>query len=240
MQVQITLLKSGAFAIGIRMAHVLADAQTLMVFVHQWAATSRATFGSHNSKSLMDAPVFNPALLDAHAAGDVDGPAPDRGLVATARELPLHRFDWWKTDDPGYPKVLVPNTLNSMPSCEQLDSVELSPSTSAPWTSWDLSRRIRYTQIHSSGNQLADLKRTALAQSQEDISRLDALLAHLWISINRARNLTNCPDSVFLDLSIGTRTRLSPPLPDTFLGSPLFLTHVSSAAKALCAAFIRQ
>ncbi|KAF4287545.1 hypothetical protein KXV22_006556 [Aspergillus fumigatus] len=225
MQVQITLLKSGAFAIGIRMAHVLADAQTLMVFVHQWAATSRATFGSHNSKSLMDAPVFNPALLDAHAAGDVDGPAPDRGLVATARELPLHRFDWWKTDDPGYPKVLVPNTLNSMPSCEQLDSVELSPSTSAPWTSWDLSRRIRYTQIHSSGNQLADLKRTALAQSQEDISRLDALLAHLWISINRARNLTNCPDSVFLDLSIGTRTRLSPPLPDTFLGSPLFLTH---------------
>ncbi|KAH1944036.1 hypothetical protein KXV69_006990 [Aspergillus fumigatus] len=207
MQVQITLLKSGAFAIGIRMAHVLADAQTLMVFVHQWAATSRATFGSHNSKSLMDAPVFNPALLDAHAAGDVDGPAPDRGLVATARELPLHRFDWWKRTTRG------------------IRNVELSPSTSAPWTSWDLSRRIRYTQIHSSGNQLADLKRTALAQSQEDISRLDALLAHLWISINRARNLTNCPDSVFLDLSIGTRTRLSPPLPDTFLGSPLFLTH---------------
>ncbi|EAW17213.1 transferase family protein [Aspergillus fischeri NRRL 181] len=238
MQVQITLLKDGAYAIGIRMAHVLADAQTLLVFLHQWAAASRAAFGSHNTKSLMDAPVFNPALLDTHAAGDIDGPAPDRGLVATARELPLHRFDWWKTDDPGYPKVMVPNTLNSMPSRELLDSVELSPSTSAPWTSWDLSKPIRYRQLHFSGNRLADLKRKALAQGRGDISRLDALLAHLWISINRARNLANCPDSVFLDLSIGTRTRVSPPLPDTFLGSPLFLTHVGSSAKALCAASI--
>ncbi|RHZ48067.1 hypothetical protein CDV55_101368 [Aspergillus turcosus] len=240
MQVQITLLKDGGYAIGIQMAHVLADAQTLMVFVHQWAAASREAFGSEYTKSLMGAPAFNPALLDAHAAGDIDGPAPDPRLIAAARELPLHRFDWWKIDDPGYPKVMVPNTLNSMPSREILDSIELTPSTSAPWTTWDLSRPIRYTQIHFSGDQLAQFKRKALAEGEgrQDISRLDALLAHLWISINRARNLANCPGSVFMDLSIGARTRVSPPLPDTFLGSPLFLTHVGASGKTLCAASI--
>ncbi|PKX91472.1 transferase family protein [Aspergillus novofumigatus IBT 16806] len=238
MQVQITLFKDGAYAVAVRMAHALADAQTLMVFMHQWAAASRAAFGSEYTESLMGAPVFNPALLDAHAAGDIDGAAPDPGLIATARELPLHRFDWWKTDDPGYPKVMVPNTLNSMPSRELLDGTELTPSASAPWTSWDLSRPIRYTQVHFSGDQLANFKRKALADGRGDISRLDALLAHLWISINRARNLANCPDSVFLDLSIGTRTRVSPPLPETFLGSPLFLTHVGAPAKSLCTASI--
>lgn len=238
MQVQITLLKDRAYAIGIRMAHVLADAQSLMVFVHQWAAASRAAFGSEHPKSLMGAPVFNPALLDTHAAGDIDGPAPDPGLIAAARELPLHRFDWWKTDDPGYSKLMVPNTLNSMPSREVLNSIKLTPSTSAPWTTWDLSRPVCYTQIYFSGDQLADFKRKALAEGEarRDISRLDALLAHLWISINRARNLTNSPDTVFIDLSIGARTRVSPPLPDTFLGSPLFLTHVAASGKTLCAA----
>ncbi|KAF7121632.1 hypothetical protein CNMCM5793_009103 [Aspergillus hiratsukae] len=240
MQVQITLLKDSGYAIAIRMAHALADAQTLMVFVHQWAAASRAAFGSEYAKSLMGAPVFNPALLDAHAAGDIDGPAPDPGLVSAARELPLHRFDWWKTDDPGYSRLMVPNTLNSMPCREVLDSIELTPSTSAPWTTWDLSRPIHYTQVHFSGAQLAEFKRVALAEGEgrRDISRLDALLAHLWISINRARNLANCPDTVFIDLSIGTRTRVSPPLPDTFLGSPLFLTHVDAPAKTLCGASI--
>ncbi|GIJ87109.1 hypothetical protein Asppvi_006012 [Aspergillus pseudoviridinutans] len=238
MQVQITLLKDGAYVIGIRMAHVLADAQTLMVFVHQWAAASRAALGSEYTDALMGAPVFNPALLDAHAAGDIDGPAPDPGLIAAARELPLHRFDWWKTDDTGYPKVMVPSTLNSMPSHEVLDGIELSPSTSAPWSTWDLSKPIRYTQIYFSGDQLADIKQKALADGRGDISRLDALLAHLWISINRARNLADRPDSVFLDLSIGARTRVSPPLPDTFLGSPLFLAHVGASGKGLCAASI--
>ncbi|KAF7172183.1 hypothetical protein CNMCM5623_004423 [Aspergillus felis] len=238
MQVQITLLKDGAYAIAIRMAHVLADAQTLMAFVHQWAAASRAAFGSEYRDASMGAPVFNPALLDAHAAGDIDGPAPDPKLIATARELPLHRFDWWKTDDPGYPKFMVPYTLNSTPSPELLDGIELTPSTSAPWTTWDLSRPIRYTQIHFSEEQLADIKRKALAAGRGDISRLDALLAHLWISINRARNLADCSDSVFLDLSIGARTRVSPPLPDTFLGSPLFLAHVGASGKSLCAASI--
>ncbi|KAF4202029.1 hypothetical protein CNMCM8927_000686 [Aspergillus lentulus] len=238
MQVQITLLKDGAYAIAIQMAHALADAQTLMVFVHQWAAASRAAFGSEYTESLMGAPVFDPALLDSHAAGDIDGPAPDPGLIATARELPLHRFDWWKTDDPGYPKVMVSNTLNAMPSRELLDRTKLSPSTSAPWMSWDLSRPIRYTQIHFSGDQLAEFKWKAIAEGRGDISRLDALLAHLWISINRARNLADCSDSVFLDLSIGVRTRVSPPLPETFLGSPLFLSHVGSSANTLCAASI--
>jgi hypothetical protein len=133
---------------------------------------------------------------------------------------------------------MVPNTLNSMPSREVLNSIKLTPSTSAPWTTWDLSRPVCYTQIYFSGDQLADFKRKALAEGEarRDISRLDALLAHLWISINRARNLTNSPDTVFIDLSIGARTRVSPPLPDTFLGSPLFLTHVAASGKTLCAA----
>jgi hypothetical protein len=77
------------------MAHVLADAQALMVFVHNWAANSRKTFsvGDHVSP-FAGALFFDPAWLDACAAGDIDAPVLNPSFVEEARQLPLHCFNW--------------------------------------------------------------------------------------------------------------------------------------------------
>lgn len=62
------------------------------------------------------------------------------------------------------------------------------------------------------------------------MSRLDALLAHVWTLVVRARK----PEldalgggEVYMDVTLGLRARLDPPLPDTFVGSPIILAHAT-------------
>jgi hypothetical protein len=236
MQVQVTLLRDGAYAIGVKMAHCLADAQTLMVFVHLWSINSQKKFSPRREPPTMDEPVFDPTLLDSCAGGNIDGPDRDQLLTDAARSLPLHRYSWWDTADEGYPQVLIPTTENSKPPAEQLDHTKVSPSKPAPWLSWDLSRPVGYTLLHFTAQELAELRSLALADtgSRDDISRLDALLAHLWTSINRARGFANSSKPVYLNLSLGARSRVSPALPDAFIGSPLFLTHIGAPGSWAC------
>ncbi|QKX61538.1 uncharacterized protein TRUGW13939_08690 [Talaromyces rugulosus] len=240
MQIQLNLFNDGGYGIGIKMAHSLADAQSLMVFVHHWAAKSRKLFSSTDTSSLMDAPIFDPRLLDTHAAGDIDGPAADPALVSIARQLPLHRFDWWRIDDPGYSDFSIPATENSKPSPEILSQVEISPSTPGPWTTWDISRPVRYTQLHYHGTELDRLKEQARADGRPDISRLDALLAHMWAVINRARGHGDSTEDVFLNITLGARARVSPPLPESFIGSPVFNTHIKASGASVCDSSVGQ
>ncbi|KAE8373326.1 transferase family-domain-containing protein [Aspergillus bertholletiae] len=245
MTIQITLFDGAGFAIGIKMAHCLADAQALMVFVHQWAAACRVLHGHANAISPMDDPVFDPSVLDAKASGDIHAETPDPALLATARSLPLHRFDWWETSDPDYPPAMVPNTENSRPSSEYLPpDTTLSPSTPAPWATWDGSKQVTYTQLHFTGPELDHLRHLARSQlptshSPETgppiISRLDALLAHIWQLITQARALQHCPDQVYLNVTLGARPRLIPPLPPSSLGSPIFIAHAHARATDICA-----
>ncbi|KAJ5748715.1 uncharacterized protein N7511_010411 [Penicillium nucicola] len=237
MQVQISLLQDGGYAIGVKIAHCLADAQALMVFVHLWAANNQKQIGLNPQGSTMADPIFNPALLDNSAAGDIDAPEPDSTLTKVARELPLHRYSWWDTSDKAYPTVCIPTTENSKPPSADLalaiQQNKITPSTPAPWSSWDFAKPISYTLLHFTAAQLRTIQAQAQAlntqESRKDISRLDALLAHLWKSITKARKDTapESPDPIYLNLSLGVRTRTQPPLPQTFIGSPLFLTHVS-------------
>ncbi|CAL5869533.1 uncharacterized protein PFLUO_LOCUS3763 [Penicillium psychrofluorescens] len=240
MQLQLNLFNDRGYGIGVKIAHMLADAQSLMVFVHHWAAKSRKSFSSTDTSSLMDAPIFNPILLDACATGDIDGPAADPMLVSAARQLPLHRFDWWHTNDPGYSHYLIPATENSKPSPEILSQVELSPSTSGPWTSWDFSRPVRYTQLHYPGTELDRLKEQARADGRPDISRLDALLAHIWAMVSRARGHGDSTEDVFLNFTLGARVRVSPPLSESFIGSPLFITHIKASGASACTSSVGQ
>ncbi|KAK2733088.1 hypothetical protein FQN55_003758 [Onygenales sp. PD_40] len=242
MQVQVNLFNDGGYGVSIRMAHPLADAQSLMTFVHRWAGLSRKMFKLDNRDTLLhlpDPPIFDPARLDSCAAGNIDDPSPDPSLLSQARKLPLHRYDWWKTDDLGYPEFLIPTTENSKPPPSQLANVELTPSASAPWTTWDLARPVRYTRLHFTGAQITSIKELALRDSSRpDISRLDALLAHIWILINRARGHASSTEDVYLNITLGARPRVSPALPDSFIGSPLFMTHIRQPGAALCIASI--
>ncbi|KAE8149520.1 transferase family protein [Aspergillus avenaceus] len=233
-QVQVNLFSDGGYAISIKIAHVLADAQTLMVFMHNWAANSRKLFHAHNTSSLMGHPVFDPAQLDAHAAGDIDAPTPDPEIITKARQLPIHRFDWWKSDAPGYPAPLIPTTENSKPPASELAQVNLSPSDSPPWHTVDFSKPAKYTLLHYTNTEINKLKQSAQKEGHATISKLDVLLAHLWSTINRARGHTHTPSNVVLNYTMGARARVYPPLPPSFLGSPLFITNIQMPGTTLC------
>ncbi|KFZ11547.1 hypothetical protein V501_04719 [Pseudogymnoascus sp. VKM F-4519 (FW-2642)] len=236
MSVQITEFSCGGYAIAVKMAHSLADAQSLMVFIHQWAAACHG-----DAKSPMDRPIFNPEQLDSHAAGDIDRDVADPSSVDTARLLPLHRFDWWNdAKDPAFPLFLAPTSENSKPPLPQGDSkslLPLSPSTPAPWSTWDFSRPVSQALLHFTEEQLSSLRAStrALPSCRPDISRLDALLAHIWSAINRARGYSDSTDDVFLNVTLSARTRLQPPLSDSFIGSPIFLTHIRSSGRGASA-----
>lgn len=241
MLVQINFSLGGGYAIGIKIAHALADAQALMTFTHNWMANSRKCFGAQPySSPLLDNPVFDPTLLDACAAGDIDAPEPDTALTTAARPLPMHRYSWWDTFDPGYPAVCVPTTENSKPPPNILEPAikqgRVSASTPAPWSTWDPMRPASYVQLHFSEVDLDRLRRMALddPQTRRDISRLDVLLAHVWTAINRARGHSETSTEVFLDMSLGARTRVTPALPGTFIGSPMIIAYVGGPGSEVC------
>ncbi|KAL4788258.1 transferase family protein [Aspergillus varians] len=242
MQVQINLFGDGGYGISIKIAHPLADAHTLMVFVHRWAANCRKTFDADadDISSFAGTPVFDPARLDACAAGDIDVSVADPTLVEEARRLPLHRFDWWRVDEPGYPPFLIPTTEDSKPPANDLLQSQVSPSTAPPWTTWDMLRPVNYALLHFPGSKIAQLKREAAVEGGPDVSRLDALLAHVWGMINRARGHSHSSEDVFLNLTLGARPRLSSPLPESFMGSPLFLTHIRMSGASACASSVGQ
>lgn len=242
MAVQVNLFACGGYGVGVRLAHCVADAQSLMVFMHAWAATARSqsTAGAP-SVSLFDDPVFDPQQLDERAAGNIDGAAPDPGLVEKARALPLHRFSWWDVDAPGYSPLFLGRTKNSMAPPAILAVTQPSPSTVAPWDTWDLTRPTSAALLHFSGDELARLRDRArhdvpdvAAVAATDLSRSDALLAHVFRLVTRARAPDVAPaDRVFLNVTLDARRRVAPPLPATALGSPLFLAHVGAEAGAV-------
>lgn len=246
MLVRISLFTCGGYAVGIRLAHPLADAVSLLTFVHGWAARSRSASSATPSSSLFGAPVFDPAALDARAAGDINAAEAGPDLAAAAHALPLHRFSWWDMDAPGYSPWLVDTTKNSMPSAPDgpnhaAASSKLAPSTVAPWHTWDLTRPVSFGLVHVSGEELRQLQRVARAGAPAaeaaTISRTDALMAHVFRLVTRARSRTEGQkqhladdEVVFLDVTLEARRRVDPPLPPTFVGSPLLLAHIGAAA----------
>lgn len=241
---QVTAFGCGGFAVGVRMTHCLGDALCLVGFVKNWAEKSRRPFGGPGGeagvvlgpRAASARPVFAPDLLDRHA-GNASLPGPDGEKVGLARSLPMHRYDWWATDAPGYPAWAAAGSEATKPSREVLEKTTLTPSTPPPWGTWDMSAPVEHVQLRFSADEVRRLKQAAQAGVPEGhvVSRLDALLAHVWILINRARRPSSSSsgdsdsdgDRVYLDVTLGLRGRVEPPLPDEFVGSPVLLAHVS-------------
>ncbi|KAK7749622.1 hypothetical protein SLS53_000200 [Cytospora paraplurivora] len=259
---QVTRFRCGGFAVGVKATHCLADAACLLQFVHSWAERSRLLFGegqttttttlqSQGGRSSRPEPLFDPELLDRHAglAGETE---PDAARVAQARSLPMHRHDWWATDAPGYPAWAAASTSLTKPGDDELRGLRLSPSTHPPWPTWDASAPVEHVQIWFGADEVARMKAAAQAQASlpggpaqqqqqqqqkqpaPPISRLDALLAQLWILINRARRVGNTEEPVYMDITLGLRSRVDPPLPDGFLGSPILLGYVERPGSEIC------
>lgn len=235
--VQVTTFACGGFAIGVKMTHCLSDAVCLIQFAKAWAEQSRALFsGLPGSEAiLLTKPLFDPRLIDQHAG--VCGDGLDADKIKLARSLPMHRYDWWEA---GAPSWGTPSTEATKPAAEELRKIKLSPSTPPPWSTWDISAPVDHVQIRFSSGELQRMKEAAGAdlagQQHAPISRLDSVLAHVWILINRARQFQNLQEPVYMDITLGLRTRVNPPLPDTFVGSPIMLCYISRSGESACAA----
>lgn len=82
----------------------------------------------------MGPPVFDPPRLDSHATGDIDAAALDPDICAVVRDLPLHRYDWWRTSAPGYPSGAMSTAEASKASADILENCTVSASTIPQWS----------------------------------------------------------------------------------------------------------
>ncbi|KAI2628696.1 transferase family protein [Hypoxylon sp. NC1633] len=235
--IAMTAFKCGGFAIGVKLTHCLSDATCLMEFVHSWAAQSRLLFGDDGSRIGRSVgakgPVFDPAQLDQYANLTSSGASPDPEKINRARALPMHRYDWW-SEGPGYPSWAAASS--NRPPAEELAGLALSPSTFPPWTTWNMAAPVEHFQIRFKAESIAKMKKAAEASLPESlrtqrVSRLDSVLAHIWILINRARQHENTEDQMYMDITLGVRSRVEPPLPDSFVGSPILLAYIAKTGS---------
>ncbi|KAI1425533.1 transferase [Xylaria sp. FL1777] len=246
--VQLTAFKCGGFAVSMNITHCLSDATCLLHFIHSWAERSRRLFHTGDDESAvgklaMSRALFDPTKLDAHANLDPPAAEPNAERMIRARSLPMHRLNWWATDAPGYPSWATESSNATKPPPEELSQAKLSPSTNPPWPTWDLSAAIDNMQIRFTKAEVERMKIAAMTSLPDDlkdqrVSRQDALLAHLWILVNRARQLENLHEQVYLDMSLGVRNRVSPPLPDSFVGSPLLMAYTTKTGADAATATI--
>jgi len=211
--IQLTTFACGSTAVAINITHAFADAQTLSQFAKDYASVSRAMFNSAPLPTL--SPIFDPQRLDAFAAGDIDGETPDSALLEKARKLPCHRYDNY---------LHVPNQpwpVQTPPDLDTVSHLPLSPTDPIPWDEFDTTAPVSHRILHFSSSEIENIYKLATSSPiATKISKLDALLAHVWTRINAARELEPGV-TAYLDMSLGLRPRTAPPLPNNFLGSPI-------------------
>ena len=93
---------------------------------------------------------------------------------------------------------------------------------------------LRQRMFHFSKENIAKLKAKANDEmgSITKISSLQALLAHLWVSITRNRNI-NGDQEVSYEISVGIRQRIEPSLPEGYFGNAILEGMVKSTAGEL-------
>ena len=212
--IQFTTFACGSTSVAIAITHCLADAVAMSQFAKDWSTMSRAMVRRETLPVVT--PVFNPQLLDSFAAGNLDASEPDKEIQAKARSLPQHRYDWY-LHVPGQPwPTHTPPDFDT--------SIVLSPSTPMDWEQWDVKAPVSHRVLHFSPVELHHIYKLAVSSSAK-ISKHDALLAHIWSRINASRNLP-IGTKTYLDMTFGLRARVSPPLPDSFLGSPITIAAI--------------
>lgn len=184
-------------------------------------------------------PPLIAATFDPSALNSQTGTLPDPDLLALAHSAPLHRFDWQAPN----PQSDSTNAwiAHSSQACPEFTEQEAKwRGAPLPWDEWDLSAPVRQMHVRFSPNEISRINKSARASSptggRTSLSTLDALLAHVWQATARARlaaGLTRPDDApIFLDMSMGVRSRMEPPLSATTLGSPIFLAPVTFPTAA--------
>lgn len=221
MAVQLTTLACGGLVLTVKSAHPLADAQSLIHFVKDLASVSRSLVLGSELPLLQ--PYFQPDVLDSFAAGDINASTADPAIVGQAHRLPFHRYDWW---------TQTPNCDRPPRIPEAFQNEELTPAgRPIPWHEWDFKAPTSVYEVHLTSEQVEVLWQAANAESPDPsvqsagrISRHDAILAHLWSCVNRARQLDQDLGPVHCDLTYGQRPVLK--LGEHFMGSPTLMMNI--------------
>lgn len=217
MAVQCTQLACGGYVLAAKIAHPLADINALVRFVQDWAEVSRAMLAEEPLPVLT--PVFEPLRLDERAAGDINAAIADSYIMETALGLPLHRYDWWSP--PAQPPSPFPSNTPMA-------------GNPMPWGEWDRRATVDQYTVHFGRGQIDHLWDMAVQTGSDGssplrISKHDALLAHIWSCVVRARGLQEDPGPVHCDLVLGTRPALQ--LGDSFIGSPTMMLNIEMPAS---------
>ncbi|GKZ23144.1 hypothetical protein AbraIFM66951_000051 [Aspergillus brasiliensis] len=226
MAIQITELACGGFGLAVKIAHTLADAQSLIYFIKDWASVSRSALLGEATPVLK--PLFDPARVDSAAAGDINAATPDESIIEQTDSLPFHRYDWWNVPPDSPRKARIPEVFRDQ---------ELSPAgKQIPWSEWDKEAPVSHYIVHLSREQVEEIWNQANNVSSADtkasqLSRHDAILAHIWSSINRARKMQHDPGPVHCDLAYGCRPAFH--LSDAFMGSLSVMVNVEMAGAEL-------
>ena len=227
MKVQFTTFTSPGVAVAIGLLHPLADAQTLLHFTHDWAAVNRALFSSLPVPA--PTPVFKSSLLDNAAAGDINASTPDPAVLEKASKLPLHRYDFWASADDAACPDWARDTCQ-IPAELDMKEDELVKGPQVPWGSWDRAAPVSHVNFFFTHAEVHAMYLQAAAHSPMRLSHQDALLAHLWSALVRARRLEE-GSTHYLDITLDVRRRLKPALPSSFIGSPIFNAACATIAS---------
>ncbi|KAG8673146.1 hypothetical protein FPOAC2_06575 [Fusarium poae] len=220
--VQITETTCGGFVLALNGSHPLADATTFMSLLKDWASVSQSLLSEESPIRL--APIFDPAVVDKLAAGDINVEYPDESLVKQAKSLPMHRYDWWAPGSaPPWP-FKIPKLFDK-PDLEPVGNV-------MPWEDWDITSPVSKCVVHFSKEQVNFLWGKAKEGSTQKISQHDAVLAHIWSCIARARRLENDKTPFHCDLVYGIRPSFQ--LNNKFVGSPIVMTNIEIPASQVC------
>lgn len=227
--IQLTQLSCGGFVLAAKSAHPMADITALVRLVKDWGTVSGAMLSGEPVPRL--SPIFEPGLLDSRAAGDINAGTPDAQILKQAMALPMHRYDWWaKGSVEGCPwPTNFPAVFSSRP---------LEPAgPPIPWKTWDLSAPVSRCIIHITSEQVEylykEMRRDPLVANSR-ASRHDAVLAHIWSCVVRARQQQDDNEPVHCDLVIGARPALQ--LGDNFIGSPGLMVNIEMTGKETAAA----
>ncbi|KAJ5112507.1 transferase family protein [Penicillium argentinense] len=233
--VQVTKLACGGFTLAAKIAHPLADIQSLVYFVKDWAKISRWVLSGAGIPKPSLAPVFEPERLDSMAAGDINREDADSQVLEQINALPLHRFDWWAAPAQCPWPQEVP---------EPFRDEDLTPvGKTMQWSEWDIASPVSHYTVHFTRDQVDWIWKNATNQTTEEassdrISRHDAILAHVWSCIARARNQQRDRGLVHCNLTYGTRPALQ--LGDNFIGSPILMINVELTGAELALAQVPE
>ncbi|KAI0634371.1 transferase [Trametes polyzona] len=209
---QLTTFACGAVGIALRIAHCLSDATTLIRFAKHWGDVHRALVDSQFPGPQLT-PLFNPRLIDQAAIGDVNSDAPDPNIVRISRSLPILKHD-----------------LSALEPASSLAKDTTTREAQAPGF-------VGHSLVYLTPVEVRRIYEDAVAHAPAGsrLSRFDAMLAFIWRLIVRARGMEGDPGPAHMVVTVGVRTRLSPPLPESFLGSPIILSRVTLPSGEIAA-----